>query len=175
MAGGREPAKSLVARVRYLRQLGIPFADGAQGTGRGVRVLYDFYQFIELGVAWEAVRQRIEPSLLEPLIADRKLFKNVYDEAYAELAAHPSLFEDDPYTRSMFGSDFYIQFSDQNSKEPGTVTLALPDPKKGRKFGDLVGTKADGTEYVIVALKTVMLSLLKLAKIAPPTRPGPKG
>lgn len=174
LAGGQKPTATLASRVRYLRQRGIPFLDGAQGTGRGVRILYDFHQFIELGVAWDGLRQRIEPRLLDRLVEQRPLFQNAYDAAYAELAAYPERFEGDPYTRTGFSPEYLIQFGDQNSLEPGAVSLAVPDPKKGRKFGDLVGRAADGAEYVVIPLKSVMLSLLKLARVAPRTRPGPQ-
>jgi hypothetical protein len=175
LAGGEEPSSQLVTRVRYLRKkLGIPFSDGELGAGRGVRILYDFYRFIEIGVAYEAMRQRIPPRLLEQLVDQRGSFHNVYRAAYAEIARHPSLFEGDPRAFAIFEEDFLIGFSDHFSKAPGKVTLATPDPSKGRRFGDLIEEDELGEGTAVIQLKSLMLRLLMLADAAPATRPGPK-
>lgn len=175
LAGGKPPTPPMPSQMRYLRVHGIPFADAEQGGGRGIRVTYNFYQFIEVGVAYEALRQRIPPRLLEQLATDRTKFRNAYRHAYGELVASGETFEDEPFTRTWYDPDFFIRLRDQYSQEAGTITMASAENNRHYRFGDLIETTQDGQRLVVIPLKSVMLSLLKLAKIAPATRPGPKG
>lgn len=175
LAGGHAPVPPLPHQVRYLRQRGIPFDESVRGQGRGVRLTYDFYELIEVGVAFEALRQRMEPRLLEGLVDDRKRYREVYRLAYSELAPHPSLFAGDPRSRSIFGNEIFIRFGDRYSAAPGKVTFAASDQNPSAwKFGDLV-EEVDGPGQVVIPLKSLVLYLIRLAEVAPQTRPGPRG
>src|SRR4249919_2094262 len=96
LAGGKEPLPPLPDQVRYLRQLLIPFEESEMGQGRGVRLSYGFYHLIEVGIAHEGLRRRIEPRLLKMLVDERAGFRRAYRDAYLQLAKHPHLFEGDP-------------------------------------------------------------------------------
>jgi hypothetical protein len=173
LAGGNEPLPLLRDQVRYLRQRGIPFMESEQGKGRGVRISYNFYQFIEVGVAYNLLRQRIEPRLLENLIEERTLYRNAYRQAYLEL--EPALFEDDPRLLSMLQNELTISLYDRYSKSPGKIEMSLDPSNLGEHpFGGLFELHSDGSRTAVIALKSLVLSLIKLARIAPMTRPGPR-
>ena len=174
LAGGREPPQALRDQVRYLRQLGIPFEESEQGLGRGVRLSYGYFHFIEIGVAFEALRQAVPPRLLKMLVDDRTRYRNLYEFAYSELEPHPSLFEGDPRSRSMMGDELLIRLHDRYSESPGKIALSGDVSGAGRKLGDLVESVKGDEDLVVIPLKSLVLHLVGLAKIAPATRPGPK-
>ena len=174
LAGGREPKPPLPHQVRYLRQLGIPFDESEKGQGKGVRLTYNFYEFIELGIAQEALRRGAAPRCLTMFVDDRKRFKNAYRQAYAELAG-PSLYEGDPRTRSGYESEYLIRVRDRFSSKAGEIYLSRqPEGDLEWRFGDLVEL-FEGEELIVIQLKSLMASLLGLAAIAPDIKPGRKG
>lgn len=176
LAGGKEPSPPLPDQVRYLRQLGVPFDDSEVGKGRGVRLSYGFYHLIELGVAHEGLRRRIQPRFLTMLVDERAGYRRLYREAYLEIAPHPHLFEGDPRSIPMFADEFFLRLHDRYSDTPGEITVVVqPKRGSGRSAGDLVETYVGEEERDVIALKSLMLRLLSLARIAPVTRPGPKG
>lgn len=173
LARGVEPSQLLLDQLRYLRQLGIPFESSELGQGRGVRVTYDFYHFVEVGVAYEMLRLRMQPRFLLMLVEDRARYRNLYDEAYRQITK--SLEKDEKGT-PIFAEEFYLRFHDRNSDTPG---LIVPVVKKGaasaRKFGDWVEQVVGEPDRDVIALKSLMFVLLRLAQHAPRTRTGPKG
>lgn len=177
LAGGREASPPLPDQVRYLRQLGIPFAPSELGQGRGVRLSYGFYHLIEIGIAYDALRLRIPPRYLAILVDDRTRYRNLYREAYRQLAENPKLFEAPPgRSCSIFGEEFYLRLHDRYSDTPGEITPVFePGSSTARKFGDWVEQYEGEADRDVIPLKTRMLELLRLAKDAPITKPGPKG
>lgn len=176
LAGGHPPEPPLPDQVRYLRQLGIPFDASELGQGRGIRLAYGFYHFIELGVAFEGLRRRIQPRFLTMLAEDRTRYRNVYREAYRELAPHPQLFEGDARSVPIFQGEFFIRLHDRYSDTPGEITMVVTPAKgSGQRQGDLIEIYPGEGVRDVIALKALIVRLLKLAKIAPATRPGPKG
>jgi hypothetical protein len=173
LAGGKEPVPPLPDQVRYLRQLGIPFDESEMGQGRGVRLSYGFSHLIELGIAHEGLRRRIQTRFLKMLADERTGYRRLYREAYRELAPHPHLFEGNPRSIPIFDDEFFLRLHDRYSDAPGKITVAAVGP--GRSPGDLVETYEGEEDRDVIALKALMVRLLSLAKIAPVTRPGPKG
>ena len=177
LAGGHEPSPPLPDQVRYLRQIGIPFAESEQGKGRGVRLTYGFYHFIELGIACEALRRRVEPRYLVMLVDDRARYRHLYREAYRELAASPALLNAAVDRSSpIFAEEFYLRLHDRYSDTPGRIVPAFEaESATARKFGDWVERYEGQPDRDVIAVKGLMLKLLRLARDAPVTRPGPKG
>lgn len=173
LAGGKKPSPPLPEQVRYLRQLGIPFDGSEMGQGRGVRLSYGFYHLIEVGIAHEGLRRRIQPRFLTMLVDERASYRRVYRAAYLELAPHPHLFEGNPRSIPIFEDEFFLRLHDRYSDAPGKITVAAVGA--GRIPGDLIETYEGEEDRDVIALKSLMVRLLSLAKIAPVTRPGPKG
>ena len=175
LGGGQPVKKPLPEQVRYLRQIGIPFLEAERGEGRGIRVSYGYYELVELGLACEALRRRIQPRLLTALVTHRERFKQVYRNAYQELAVYPDAFkETDPNSRPGYEDDYYFEFSGPYSSAPGAITFAHDANPKGLP-GDLVGRQEGQEDVAVIPLKPIVARLLALAAIAPETRPGPRG
>ena len=175
LAGGKEPSPPLPAQIRYLRDLEIPFKKKDLGKGRGVRLAYGFYELIELGVAYEGLRRRIEPRNLKKLASRRTEFRKHYREAYLELAANPGVFDGDPHDRALLIREHLVRLYDKFSETPGEIVIAVAlPPKPGRKPWDLVEVYEGGEERDVIALNSLIIHLLGLAKIAPVLKPGPK-
>ena len=177
LAGGREAVPPLPDQVRYLRQRGIPFAPSELGQGRGVRLSYGFYHFIEVGIAYEGLRLRIPPRYLAVLVDDRVRYRNLYREAYRQLAENPALLEAPAgRSRAMFGEEFYLRLHDRYSDTPGQITPVFEaGSSTARKFGDWVEQYEGQPDRDVIPLKARMVDLLRLAPAAPQTKPGPKG
>lgn len=176
LAGGKEPAPPLPDQVRYLRQLGIPFEESEMGRGRGVRLAYGFYHLIELGIAHEGLRRRIQPRFLTMLVDDRPKYRRVYRDTYLELAKKPTVFEGEPRSRSVFDNEVLIRLHDRYSDNPGEISFVIQPPAgSGGTPGDLIELYEGEDDRVVIGLKSLIVRLLGLAKIAPVTRPGPKG
>lgn len=176
LAGGKEPSPPLPHQVRYLRQLGIPFNESEMGRGRGIRLSYGFYHLVELGVAHEGIRRRIQPRFLTMLVDERVEYRRVYRDAYLELVKDPAVFERDPRSRPLFENEFLLRLHDRYSDTPGEITVVTrPSAGSGATLGDLVESYEGEEDRVVIALKPLIVRLMRLAKIAPVTRPGPKG
>lgn len=136
---------------------------------------YGFYQLIELGIAYEGLRRRIEPRFLKRLAIQRAQYREVYRASYLELATHPQIFEGNPRERVLVEGERVVRLHDKFSEDPGQIVFAMAlDPKPGRKPWDLIEL-IDGEEHDVFGLKLLMIHLLRLVKHAPVTRPGPKG
>lgn len=173
LARGVEPSQLLLDQLRYLRQLGIPFEPKELGQGRGVRVTYGFYHFVEVGVAFEALRRRIQPRFLSVLVEDRARYRNLYDEAYRQIIKS---LERDEKGIPIFEDEFYLRLHDRYSDTPGRIVPAMEKgDASARKFGDWVEQIEGQPDRDVIALKSLMAVLLRLAQHAPRTRTGPKG
>lgn len=176
LAGGRAPSTPLPDQVRYLRQLGIPFEASELGQGRGVRLTYGFYHYVELGVACEGLRRRVQPRFLKMLVEDRKKFRSIYRRAYLELANSPGLFEGNSGTVPMFADDYFIRLHDRYSDTPGEINMVFESiPETGQARGDLVEDYPGDASRIVIAMKPLVVRMMRLANNAPVTRPGPQG
>jgi hypothetical protein len=172
--GGGEPVKKpLPDQIRYLRQIGIPYLESKEGEGRGVRVDYGFYELMEVGLACEALRQRVRPKLLKSLVEQRPRLQAAYRKAYRQLSNDPDAFKGDPNAQGFYEDDLYVQIESPYSDNPGDITFASQEGSDWH-FGDLVRRQAGHEDQAVIPLKALMTRLLTLAPLAPETRPGPK-
>lgn len=181
LARGEEPSDLLLSQIRYLRQLGIPFADGERGSGRGHRITYDFHDLMETGVAFEAIRLGLPPRLLHMLIEERAKYHAFYDFAYGEL---PEAAWQSSWIRSkgkevpfLLKDELLIRMQGRFDDAPGKVTMTGLDPDAplgDLPFGTLVEEIPGQEPRVVIPVKRLMLELVTYAKEAPATRPGPK-
>lgn len=181
LARGEAPSDLLLSQLRYLRQIGIPFADGERGAGRGHRITYDFHDLMETGVAYEALRLGVQPRLLQMLIDERSKYHAFFDFAYGEIkeAAWSS-----SWIRSkgrehpgMLHQELLIRTQDRFDQEPGNITIIGFDPDAptyNLPFGTLVEEMPDQLPRVVIPVKRLILELVTFATEAPATRPGPK-
>ena len=77
--------RHLMAQLRYLRQLGIPFREAQRGKGRGHRIRYSYDELMEVAVGLYALRQDVRPHVIAKiLLRNRARLRRVYREALAE-------------------------------------------------------------------------------------------
>jgi hypothetical protein len=174
LGGGRPVRKPLPDQIRYLRQIGIPYLESEEGEGRGVRVDYGFYELMEVGLACEALRQRVRPKLLKSLVDQRPRLQSAYRKAYRQLSKDSDAFKGDPNSHGLYEDDLYVQIESPYSDKPGDITFAS-QTSSDWQFGDLVRRQPGQEDHAVIPLKTLMTRLLTLAPLAPETRPGPKG
>ena len=80
--------RHLLAQLRYLRQLGIPFREAQRGKGRGHRIRYSYDELMEVAVGLYALRQEVRPHVIAKiLLRNRARLRRVYREARAERPA----------------------------------------------------------------------------------------
>ena len=79
ICAGQPPDKVTVDRLRYLRQLNIPFSEDEVGVGRGNRLSFGFDHLIECAIAIWSMRRGTKPA--EPIVA---AVLNRNDEPIAE-------------------------------------------------------------------------------------------
>jgi hypothetical protein len=175
---GQPPTKVVLAQLRYLRTLGIPFADAQRAAGRGNRVTYGFYDLIETGMAFEALRRGVPPRHLKQLVDERRGFRRVYKRAYQEIpeAAYvQSWVKSRGEERVLLGEEYFVYIEGRFSPDPGHIELPpLEEAKASMDFGDLVDRSPSGADRVVLQIKRLMIPLLAWAAEAPVTPPGPK-
>ena len=82
---GMTPPQRVIDQLRYLRQLGVPFAKSELGLGRGYRLRYDYFRLVEAGVALYAVRRGLDSQdVTSYLISERRMLRRFYRAALLE-------------------------------------------------------------------------------------------
>jgi hypothetical protein len=166
---GQSPTKAVLAQLRYLRTVGIPFADAERSAGRGNRVTYGFYDLIERGVP---------PRHLKQLVDERRKFRRVYKAAFMEIpqvAYTQSWVKSRGKAGTMLGNDYSIFIEGRFSDDAGRIELPTVEGANGwMDFDRLVERSASGNDRVVLQIKQLMIPLLAWAAEAPVTAPGPK-
>ena len=183
IARGQEPSDELKARLRYLRQLGIPVGDSEPGraAGQGRRIEYDFYDLIETGVACEALRLRIKPKDVQMLVRQRRACRKTYRRAYERIFPGawdaPWIRERQAHLQVMLADEVVLRLHDRFDQAPGRLSIVGLDDlqqETGLPVGTLVEVTPGQPPAVLVSLTKVILELVTWAREAPATRPGPK-
>jgi hypothetical protein len=174
---GRTPEQPVLDQLRYLKQLGIPFEDGAQGKGRGNRLTYTFYDLMDAAVAMEALRWGIPARLLKHLVERRpairkaylKCFKNIPEAAYADLAALK------PTTQTtVFENDVYIFFQGRFSSSPGDTDIVDTTNLSPTAAEVALNHFMHGPDVTAISLRRLIVPMMLLAAKAPYIPTGPK-
>ena len=183
IARGQEPTDELKARLRYLRQLGIPVGDGepGRGAGQGRRIEYDFYDLIETGVAVEALRLRIKPQDVQMLVRQRRACRHIFRQAYERVVPGaweaPWIRERSAHQQIFMADDVLLRLHDRFDQNPGTISVVGLDnslPDTGLPPGTSVEVLPGQAPAVLISVTRLILELVTWAKEAPATRPGPK-
>jgi|SRR6185312_16161283 len=176
---GRPPDPVTIDRLRYLRQLGVPFE--REGEGSGNRRTYGFDQLIECALAMYAIRVRYKPSEVALVqVAERKALRRRARKIFSglkegELTA--PWIKSRGAVREVLQDEQYIRLHARFSQTPGTfetVSWAELDASPRLQFSDLIERYPDGNTRPLVPLKRVMLPAVAWALEAPETRPGRK-
>ncbi|WP_158886333.1 hypothetical protein [Rhodanobacter sp. L36] len=174
---GQTPEQSVLDQLRYLKQIGIPFAGGAQEKGRGNRVTYSFYDLMDVAVAFEALRRNVPARLLKHLVerrtvirkAYRDCFKGIPEVAYADRRALKAR-----HQTTLYQHDFYISFEGRFSSRPGDTQIVDPNHLSSEALEDLLDQLMNGSNTTTIALTPLMIPMVVYAEKAPYTPTGPK-
>lgn len=166
-------------QLRYLRQLGVPFAASKLGVGRGNRLTYHYDELIESGVAIWALRRGVRPrQVADFLIAQRTTLRKIYrqtlrDQADGAIGA--------PWVRSrgkviptLDADNFVALYKESN--RPGTTieTMTLTEAVEfNAALGDMVARNGHDVQP-LVPLGRLVIQLVTWALEAPDIKAGPR-
>ena len=179
LARGLPPSRELLDQLRYLRQLGVPFAKDELGGGRGHRIWYGFDQLIELGVAVFGLRRGMAPrEMAGMLVNHRAEFRRCFRDVVVELPA--GAFEAD-WVKSrgaivpLMRQEMFMRLHDRRSEKPGNFDLIAGDGFAAILQIGMVTEKYPGEEArTLLPLTRLVLELVAWAREAPEIKPGRK-
>ena len=174
---GREPDDQTLDALRYLRQLGVPFAKHEQGVGRGNRMTFTFDHLVECAVAMFAGRHGVKPGIAAQFLkAERTKLRKLYRESFRD-CGDGSLTADWVRSRGAIVphqiEEQYIRLHERYDEPGGKVELMTLDEVLSYKgaIGDMV-ERYGHRVYPLIPLRRVMLEAVAWALEAPVTPPG---
>ncbi len=178
LSRGLPPTRMLIDQLRYLRQLGVPFAKEELGGGRGNRIRYGFDHLIELGVALFGLRRGMAPrELAGILVGHRTALRRCYRDTVARLPA--SAFEQ-AWVKSRGAvvpimNETFLRLHDRYSERQGTFELVPGDAFAALTQIETLTEKYPGGEVrTLLPLTRLVLELVAWAREAPEIKPGRK-
>lgn len=173
---GRKPDRYTLDRLRYFRQLGIPFApEEAQGSGN--RMTYTFDHLFECGLAVECVRAGTKPSdVAKGITANRKVIRRlgrdgldalndeVLEDLNLDLGTWPYLTLD---------HEVYVLIYDRYAPKPWSVAeIHTHRNDDDSLYSEMMYEVPEGSFRRLLPLYRLVASLVLRAAIAPETKPG---
>lgn len=181
---GREPDKVTIDRLRYLRQLHVPFTDKElkqHGAGSGNRLIYGFDHLVECALAIYALRQRMKPTeVAKVIVAERVFIRNAARELFLSLspeALTASWVKSRGQEKVLMEDEQFLRLHDRFSQTPGKIDLVSWEQAQGNPDIsplDFIERLANGEARPLVPLRRVTLIAVAWALEAPKTRPGPQ-
>ena len=177
LCSGQNPDRRTLDALRYLRQLGVPFTEEEQGTGRGNRLTYTFDHLIECAVAMYAIRRGMKPRQgADFLVGERKTLRKLYRSTFA--SAPPGAL-DAPWVLSrgklgaVLDDEHFIRLHKRHADTSGKIDAMSMDEviTFGATMFDQVERYANEV-VALVPLRRVMYEALAWAALAPITPPG---
>lgn len=179
LARGEPPTDRLLDQLRYLRQLGVPFAKDELGRGRGNQIRYGYYHLAELGVSLFSVRRGMKPrEVTDILVPHRKALRRIYRQALIEqpeAAIEASWIKRKGREIPILENEMFLRLHDRFSDKPGTFeTVPMDELDLGLMAFDMVERYPGESARTLVPLTRIALELVAWAREAPETRPGRK-
>lgn len=188
IAHGRNPPRRVLDQLRYLRQLGVPFAEAERQPGRGNRVFYRYEEVVEMAVAIFAIRHGMRPGeAAEFLTQNREDCRKLFREALEQLAAaalDASWIKSQGREIPIMANEIFLRLHDRYSERPGAYETIMAEEGAGSKaakpdtapglesiFG--LAERYPGEESrILVPLTRIALEVAALAREVPEIRPG---
>lgn len=171
---GRSPQEQVLDRLRYLRQLGVPFAEKDR-KGSGNRMAYRFEHLIECGLGMEGLKRRIRPTDVATTIVEgrqslHQLARSIFDEIDpAEFAAVNAAWRKPQYNPMQ---ERFIWFHDRDSDKPLTIeSLTIDQATEVERRTIFDAHRLDAAVHLI-PFKNCIVSWVGWALVAPRTRAG---
>ena len=169
--------RHLMAQLRYLRQLGIPFREAQRGKGRGHRIRYSYDELMEVAVGLYALRQEVRPHVIAKiLLRNRARLRQVYREALAE---RPATALEQPWLPSrgtivaLPEEARFLYVHNRYSNTPGQYELVVPPPATDLSQSvEMPEEFVDGTTETWIPLTSLVWEMTYWAQRAPGITPG---
>ncbi|MGE0270242.1 MAG: hypothetical protein AB7M05_08635 [Alphaproteobacteria bacterium] len=180
LARGVEPSPRLLAEMRYLRQVGIPFKRSEVGMGKGRSAHYDYFHLIELGVAFFGLRRGMRPKEIAKILVDyRKALRPIYEEAFAN---QPDSAVEAPWVKSRgtnapagLVDERFIRLHDRFSETPGKFDVVLvEETEDATKLFMTVERYPGERDRTLAPVSRLAIELVAWAKEAPVMKKGPR-
>lgn len=177
LCAGRTPDAQTLDALRYLRQLGVPFAEDERGLGRGNRLTYNFDNLMECATAMYAIRRGQKPGdAASFLVANRESQRQRCREAYLST---PKDAVDQTWCKSrgregaVVDDEQFIRLHDRFNESLASVEPMSIDEAVTFRAGpfDLVERFNDRVR-ILVPLRRVLLETMAWALEAPVISPG---
>jgi hypothetical protein len=174
---GKDPDQRLKDQVRYLRQRDIPPASAAQAKGPGMRIAYDFFDLVELGLAVTGLDLGFRPKDIAAVLVDhREEMRERYAEAWESLP-DSALAEDWVRSRgkrkTLIANEVIIRMHDRRGEKWGQMDFVGPEEAgEGLGLFEPVERFGDEAPRRLIPLKRLMLQWVAWALEAPEIRPG---
>lgn len=181
--------RRVMAHLRYLRQLGIPFCEARRGTGRGHRIRYSLDELMEVAVGLYALRQDVRPQVMASILRrHRTRLRRVYREALAErpapALAPPALQTGDPLV-ALPDDTRVLWVATRSSATPDHYELVVPDQATDhatdvQEIDEMpeeiveVAAIVDGPTEIRIPLTSVVWAVAYWAERVPEINPGRK-
>lgn len=168
----------MVDQLRYLRQLGVPFAKYELGGGRGNRVRYRYEHLIELGAALWGLERGMKPKeVVKFLIERRRYLRELYAKAFCEM---PEATLRAPWVKSrgrlipIMEREIFLRFHDRFSEAPGKIEMLGFDEIEDLRELFVTAEKYPGEKArTLLPLTRLVFELVAWALEAPEVKPGP--
>ena len=178
LARGQPPSAQMLDQLRYLRQLGVPFAKQELGGGRGNRIRYGFDHLIELGVALFGLQRGMAPrEVARILVGHRAGFRRCYRDILAGLS--PAVFEAE-WAKSRgaivpISNEIVLRLHDRYSEQPGSFELIPGEPLDLlTQLATITERYPGGEVRTVLPLTRLIVELIAWAREAPEIKPGRK-
>lgn len=176
ICAGQPPDKVTVDRLRYLRQLGIPFTEEEVGVGRGNRLTYGFNHLVECAIALWSIRRGTKPrAAADFLITERKGLHKLFREhfkAMPEAALTAEWVKSRGRVVPTLVDEIYLRLHARSEEGGAIKTMTLDEVLM---FKAAIGDQVEhyGNEvHALVPLRRVMLETVAWSQVAPITPPG---
>jgi hypothetical protein len=171
--------RHLVAQLRYLRQVDIPFREATRGRGRGNPLTYSYEEAVDVAVALKALRRNVQPHLVRTfLLNNRPVLRPLYRQALEEQpvgALETDWVKSRGSIIAVLEQEYFLRLHNRYSETPGRVELVPPGA--AHRFEHVFSLQehmADGTTVVNIPLTRLILDLVYWARRVPPIRAGRK-
>jgi hypothetical protein len=176
---GNPPEQETLDRLRYMRQLGIPFSIKQQGVGRGNALTYGFNELVECGVALFGLRRGMKPAdVAEYLVQNRSDCRRLFRAAFLE---QPESALSAPWVKSrgtipvLLFPDQCMRMHDRYMEPTGAIEMVGFDTVlSGAKPFDLVERYPGEEARLLLPISRMVLELVAWAQEAPEIKRGRK-
>ncbi|MDR3385590.1 MAG: hypothetical protein P4L92_00950 [Rudaea sp.] len=174
---GQTPRQETIDRLRYLRQLGIPFTAKEQGQGRGNTLIYAFDHLIECGVGLFGLRRGMRPAdVAEYIVPNRRDLRQAFRDAYLE---QPDGALSAPWvkkrgdSRALLKIDRFLRMHDRYREPTGAIeTVTFDNAVPGAQLFDQVERYPGEEARLLLPITRMVLELVAWAQEAPEVKRG---